>query len=133
MSKDAEQNGQVSPEVTEKAARRRFTAEYKERILDEADRCTEPGQVGQLLRREGLYSSHLANWRRQRKAGLTPKRRGRKPKPNKKEQQELERLRRENTRLAERLRQAETIIDVQKKVCEMLGIPTAQTTDETDE
>ena len=69
MSKDAKQNGQVSPDVTEKAVRRRFTAEYKERILDEADRCTEPGQVGQLLRREGLYSSHLANWRRQRKAG----------------------------------------------------------------
>ena len=133
MSKDAEQDGQVSPEVTEKAVRRRFTAEYKERILDEVERCTEPGQVGQLLRREGLYSSHLANWRRQRKAGLAAKKRGRKPKPNKKERQELERLRRENTRLAERLRQAETIIDVQKKVCEMLGIPTAQTADENDE
>lgn len=133
MSKDAEQDGQVSPEVTEKAARRRFTAEYKERILDEADRCTGPGQVGQLLRREGLYSSHLANWRRQRKAGLAAKKRGRKPNPNKKEQEELQRLRRENTRLAERLRQAETIIDVQKKVCEMLGIPTAQTGDENDE
>ena len=133
MSKDTEREAQDSPEVSEKASRRRFTAEYKARILDEADRCTEPGQVGELLRREGLYSSHLTNWRRQRQTGLTPKQRGRKPKSNKQEQQELDRLRRENKRLAERLRQAETIIDVQKKVCEMLGIPTAQTDDENEE
>lgn len=133
MSKDKERRVQNSPEVIEKASRRRFTAEYKARILDEADRCTEPGQVGELLRREGLYSSHLTNWRRQREAGLAPKQRGRKPKSNKNEQQELDRLRRENKRLAERLRQAETIIDVQKKVCEMLGIPTAQTDDENEE
>jgi transposase-like protein len=133
MSKDMERKVQDSPEVGEKASRRRFTAEYKARILDEADRCTEPGQVGELLRREGLYSSHLTNWRRQRETGLAPKQPGRKPKSNKKEQQELDRLRRENKRLAERLRQAETIIDVQKKVCEMLGIPTAQTDDENEE
>ena len=134
MSKDKERRVQNSSEVIEKkASRRRFTAEYKARILDEADRCTEPGQVGELLRREGLYSSHLTNWRRQREAGLAPKQRGRKPKSNKNEQQELDRLRRENKRLAERLRQAETIIDVQKKVCEMLGIPTAQTDDENEE
>ena len=133
MSMDTERKVQDSPEVSEKASRRRFTAEYKTRILDEADRCTEPGQVGELLRREGLYSSHLTNWRRQRETGLAPKQRGRKPKSNKKEQQELDRLRRENKRLAERLRQAETIIDVQKKVCEMLGIPTAQTDDENEE
>jgi transposase len=133
MSKDTERKVQDSPEVSEKASRRRFTAEYKARILEEADRCTEPGQVGELLRREGLYSSHLTNWRRQRDAGLAPKQRGRKPKSNNKEQQELERLRRENKRLAERLRQAETIIDVQKKVCEMLGIPPAPTDDENEE
>ena len=133
MSKDKERRVQNSPEVIEKASRRRFATEYKARILDEADRCTEPGQVGELLRREGLYSSHLTNWRRQREAGLAPKRRGRKPKSNKKERQEMDRLRRENKRLAERLRQAETIIDVQKKVCEMLGIPTAQTDDENEE
>ncbi len=133
MSKDKKQRSQNLPEVIEKASRRRFTAEYKTRILDEADRCTESGQVGELLRREGLYSSHLTNWRRQREAGLAPKQRGRKPKSNKKEQQELDRLRRENKRLGERLRQAETIIDVQKKVCEMLGIPTAQTDDENEE
>jgi len=133
MSKDKERKVQNSPEVSEKASRRRFTAEYKARILEEADRCTEPGQIGELLRREGLYSSHLTNWRRQRDAGLAPKQRGRKPKSNKKEQQELERLRRENKRLAERLRQAETIIDVQKKVCEMLGIPPAPTDGESEE
>ena len=126
MSKDADGNDRVRPEVSEKPVRRRFTHEYKARILDEADRCTEPGQLGELLRREGLYSSHLTNWRRQREEGLSPKRRGRKPMPNKKERQELERLRRANKRLAERLRQAEMIIDVQKKVSEMLGIPTAQ-------
>jgi transposase len=89
MSKDTERKSQDSPEVSEKASRRRFTAEYKARVLDEADRCTEPGQVGELLRREGLYSSHLTNWRRQRKTGLAPKQRGRKPKPNKQEQQKL--------------------------------------------
>jgi transposase-like protein len=133
MSKDAERETQDSPEVSEKASRRRFTAEYKARILDEADRCTEPGRLGELLRREGLYSSHLTNWRRQRKAGLAPKQRGRKPKSNKQEQQELDRLRRENNRLAERLRQAETIIGVQKKVCEMLGIPPAQRDEENEE
>jgi transposase-like protein len=133
MSKDTEREAQDSPEVSEKASRRRFTAEYKARILDEADRCTEPGQVGELLRREGLYSSHLTNWRRQRRTGLAPKQRGRKPKSNKQEQQELDRLRRENKRLAERLRQAETIIDVQKKVCEMLGIPPAQRDEENEE
>ena len=88
------------------------------------DRCAEPGQLGELLRREGLYSSHLTNWRRQREEGLSPKRRGRKPMP--KERQELERLKRENKRLAERLRQAKIVIDVQKKVSEMLGTPPAQ-------
>ena len=133
MSANTDGNDRVQPEVNEKPVRRHFTAEYKARILDEADRCTEPGQLGELLRREGLYSSHLTNWRRQREAGLSPKRRGRKPIPNKKERQELERLRRENQRLAEQLRQAQIIIDVQKKVSEMLGIPPAQIADENNE
>jgi transposase-like protein len=126
MSRDTDGKDRVKPEVSEKAVRRRFTAEYKARILDEADRCTEPGQLGELLRREGLYSSHLTTWRRQREAGLAPKRRGRKPLPNKKEREELERLKRENKRLAEELRQARLIIDVQKKVSEVLGIPPTQ-------
>ena len=116
-----------SPEVLEKPVRRRFTVEYKTRILAEADACTQPGMLGELLRREGLYSSYLTTWRRQRDdgalAGLTPKRRGRKAKPNSPLADENKRLTRENDRLKEQLRQAELIIDVQKKVSEMLSIP----------
>jgi len=116
-----------NPEVPERPVRRRFTAEYKLRILAEADACSEPGTLGELLRREGLYSSHLTTWRRQRQegalAGLTPKRRGRKAKPKNPLADENEQLRRENQRLKEHLRQAELIIDVQKKVSEMLNIP----------
>jgi transposase len=111
------------PEVAEKPVRRRFTAKYKLDILRQADACTGPGSLGTLLRREGLYSSNLTTWRRQRDEGtlaaLTPKQRGRKaslPDP------EIERLRKENTRLAKRLKQAELIIDVQKKVSQILGI-----------
>lgn len=114
------------PEVADKAVRRKFTAEYKLRILREADACA-PGEVGALLRREGLYSSHLTTWRRQREAGeleaLAPKKRGRKasePDPSAKRIAELER---ENRRLQQKLRQAEKIIEVQKKVAEILGIP----------
>ena len=107
--------------------RRRFTAEYKLRVLRDADACTGPGQLGALLRREGLYSSHLTAWRKQRDegtlAGLTPKRRGRKANPDAPVIAENERLKRENQRLAEKLRQAETIIEVQKKLSEILGIP----------
>ena len=115
------------PAVSEKPVRRRFTAEYKIRILRESDTCTEPGQLGALLRREGLYSSHLTAWRHGRDegtlAGLTPKRRGRKVNPDAPVIAENERLRRENQRLAAKLRQAETIIEVQKKLSEILGIP----------
>jgi transposase-like protein len=117
----------LDPAVPEKPVRRRFTAEYKVRILREADRCTQPGQLGALLRREGLYSSHLTNWRRQRDAGtlagLAPKHRGRKLAPNAPLIAENERLKRENQRLTEKLRQAETILEVQKKLSEILGIP----------
>jgi transposase-like protein len=115
------------PAVAEKPVRRRFTAEYKLRILCEADRCAEAGQLGALLRREGLYSSHLSTWRQHRDegtlAGLTPKRRGRKANPDAPLIAENERLKRETQRLAARLRQAETIIEVQKKLSEILGIP----------
>ena len=115
-----------SLEVLEKPVRRRFTVEYKTQILAEADACSEPGMLGELLRREGLYSSHLTTWRRQRDegalAGLTPKRRGRKAKPKNPLADEVARLQGENLRLKEQLRQAELIIDVQKKVSEMLNI-----------
>jgi len=115
------------PAVLERPVRRRFTAEYKLRILCEADRATELGQVGALLRREGLFSSQLSTWRQQRDkgtlAGLTPKRRGRKATSYSPLVTENERLKRENQRLTEKLRQAETIIEVQKKLSEVLGIP----------
>jgi transposase len=117
-------------EVPEKPVRRRYSAEYKLRILAEADGCTEQGQIGELLRREGLYSSLLSTWRRQRDegvlSGLAPKRRGRKAKPKNPLADENARLQRENDRLKEKLRQAELIIDVQKKVSEMLNIPLAK-------
>lgn len=111
--------GGREPEVPEKARRRRFEAACKLRIVEEADRLTEPGEVGELLRREGLYSSHWTNWRRQRDegslAGLTAKRCGRKAQRKDSLVKELAKLRRENRRLALRLRQAEMIVAVQKK------------------
>jgi transposase len=114
-------------EVLERPVRRRFSAEYKLQILRQADACQESGQLGELLRREGLYSSHLSTWRQQREQGtldaLTPKKRGRKPRDNDPLIEENRRLQRVNKRLVERLRQAEVIIDVQKKVAEILGIP----------
>lgn len=115
------------PEVVAEAKRRTFTAEYKQRILAEADAAgVQPGAIGALLRREGLYSSHLVNWRREREAGilkgLTPHTRGRKPKHSPLED-ENQKLRRENQRLTEELRKAEIVIDVQKKVGALLGWP----------
>ncbi len=118
------------PEVPATAKRRRFTAEYKRSILDQAEACREEGAIGALLRREGLYSSHLTTWRRQRQQGelegLTPKKRGRKPTRDPLAE-ENRRLRAENTRLARQLQQAETIIDVQKKVSTLLGITLPET------
>jgi transposase len=115
------------PEVAEKAVRRRFTVAYKLHVLRQADVCRDPGGVGALLRREGLYSSHLTTWRRQREAGilsgLKPKQRGRKANPIHPLQTENEQLRKENNRLQKRLKQAELIIEVQKKISQMLGIP----------
>ena len=119
----------ADPEVPEKARRRRFTAEYKLRILEQADACTEPGEIGGLLRREGLYSSHLSAWRKQRRGGalrgLSPRKRGRKPRPKNPLAKKVVQLERENKALQERLRQAEVIINVQKKVSQILGIPLA--------
>ena len=109
-------------EVVAKAKRRQYTAEYKLRILREVDACQGYGEIGALLRREGVYSSSLTNWRRQRERGeldgLSPQKRGPKLDP---QAIELARLKREVEHLRERLRKAEMIIDVQKKVAQMLG------------
>ena len=115
------------PEVVVGAKRRTFTAEYKLRILAEADAAAaQPGAIGALQRREGLYSSHLVTWRRERQAGilkgLTPHKRGPKSKRNPQEE-EMQKLRRENQRLTEQLRKAAIVIDVQKKVGALLGWP----------
>jgi len=118
-----EQRQYPDPEVIPQAKRRRFSAQYKLRVLAEADSCTERGKIGALLRQEGLYSSHLTTWRRQRDEGqlqgLTGKKRGRKADQA---AAELAQLRRENEQLQVRLQQAETIIDVQKKLCGLLGL-----------
>ena len=115
-----------NPEFVADAKRRTFTAEYKLRILAEADAAKSSGGVGSLLRREGLYSSHLVTWRKEREAGmrsgLTPKTRGPKSKRDP-QQEELQQLRRVNQRLTEALRKAEIVIDVQKKVALLLGWP----------
>lgn len=115
------------PEVVATPTRRRFTAEDKLRILNVADACTAVGSLGALLRAEGLYASNLTTWRRQRTEGvlsaLTPQKRGRKASVRHPLRAENETLRKENARLSTRLKQAELIIDVQKKVSELLGIP----------
>jgi len=122
------------PEVPAKIQRRQFTAEYRRRILKEADACKEHGALGALLRREGLYSSHLVNWRRQREQGELVAGRARKrgpvPKPVDPRVKQLEV---ENRRLQRKLARAETIIMLQKKVAEILGIPLKPLdSDETD-
>jgi transposase-like protein len=115
------------PEVPAIAKRRRFTAEFKARILREVEACRAPGEIGVLLRREGLYSSHLVIWRKAHAAGeLKPgaaKRRGPKPDPVRAERREIDRLGRENARLQRRLERAEAIIEVQRKLSALLNIP----------
>jgi len=113
-----------NPEVLPKAERRQYSAEYKSRILKEADACREIGQIGALLRREGLYSSHLTTWRRQRERGelegLSGQVRG--PKGGNGQEKEMVQLRRENEQLRQRLERAEIVIEVQKKLSQLLGI-----------
>jgi transposase-like protein len=126
-------NNGPDPEVlprTEKAKRRTFTAAYKLWVLEEAEKCQEqPGGIGRLLRREGLYSSHLTTWRRQQEAGqlarLAPRKRGPKSNP---EAEAVSRLSRENARLTRQLEKAELIIEAQKKLSEILGITLEQET-----
>jgi transposase-like protein len=119
----------IETEIPERASRRRFTKEYKLRILQQADCCTKQGEIGALLRREGLYSSHLSDWRSQRHEGtLKALERKRGPKPKRTaEHADVEKLRRENDRLRERLRKAEKIIEVQKKLSEVLGLDSDDT------
>lgn len=115
------------PEVRAVAKRRQFNAAYKLSILEEADRCSGPGAIGALLRREGLYSSHLTMWRREREAGALAalgRRRGRKALLSA-EQKRLGALQAENARLTRELEQARTIVEVQKKLCTLLGLPRA--------
>jgi transposase-like protein len=113
-------------EVSSKARRRRYTAKYKRRILKEAAACTKPGEVGALLRREGLYSSHLVVWRRALERGalsaLTPKRRGPAPKVPHPLERKVAELERDNVRLQRRAERAEGLVALQKKVSELLGI-----------
>ena len=120
-----------NPEVVVKAQRRRFTGAYKQRILSEADAAKAAGTLGVLLRREHLYSSLLVTWRRERDAGilkgLTPAKRGPKPKQNPFDT-EMDKLRRRNARLTEDLRKAGIIIDVQKKLAMLLETLSSQDT-----
>ncbi len=119
-------NKEPDPQVVPKAERRRFSNEYKLRILGEADACTERGAIGALLRREGLYSSHLDKWRKLRErgalGGASGQKRGPKPDP---QAAEMARLQRENEQLRARLERAEQIIEVQKKLAHLLGTMSA--------
>ena len=122
---ETDQTKVPDPEVVVMAERRRFTVKEKLRILEEADACTEPGEIGALVRREGIYSSYLSRWRRARDQGqltaLSSKKRGPKTLVGKSLKEEVAKLRRENERLQARLEQAETIIEVQKKLSQLLG------------
>jgi transposase len=123
------------PEVEGRAKRRRFTADYKARILREAERCKEPGEIGALLRREGLYSSHLITWRRQRErdgvAGLSRKR-GRKADPDRELVKKNAQLEGANRRLSKKLQEAEIIIAFQKKMAELWATESHPGEEETD-
>lgn len=117
----------ADPQVPAKATRRQFSAEYKRRILREAEAATEPGELGALLRREGLYSSNLITWRRQRSRGelaaLSPKRRGRKAKAVNPLTKRVAELERDKRRLARKLERAELLLEIQKKASQLLQIP----------
>ena len=119
-----------SAEVVAVARRRKFATSYKRRIVREADACSDPGAIGALLRREGLYSSHLSNWRQEIEtielAALQSKPRGPKPDADRAEARRGLALEKEVAKLKKQLGRAEQIIDVQKKLCELLGLPTAE-------
>jgi transposase len=133
MNSQSESEKQVAPkdsipdpEVPEKKPRRRFIASYKLRILQEVEHCTKTGGIGKILRREGLYSSNLNDWRKARDKGLlnamAPRKRGRKPKKNNPLATQVARLQKEKSKLEHKLKQAELIIEAQKKISQILGI-----------
>jgi transposase len=128
--------GRPATEVTAKAKRRRFTAEEKRRVLQAAAACTQRGELGALLRREGLYSSHLMKWREQAErgeiAGLTPKKRGPEPKVVDARDKQLAEQQRLIAKLTRRVQRAEAIIDVQKKLSQVLGIALPPIDDESE-
>ncbi len=116
----------IDTEVGVKAERRRFNTAYKLSILEQADRCKNPGEIGALLRREGLYGSHLSKWRKLRAAGELGKKRGRPVDPDTELRHQLQRTQKDNERLRRKLRQAEILLEVQKKASEILGISLAE-------
>ena len=121
------------PEVAPIARRRQFSGSEKRRLLAEADRCKAGGQLGAFLRRERIYSSMLASWRKQvgkaERVALAPKKRGPKPDPS---ARQIQQLNRDNARLRRELERAKLIIDAQKKLCVALGLPTADETSEEE-
>ena len=129
MSKNQKNTKDIDPEVVAKPKRRRFTAEYKRRILNEYATCTTSGEKGALLRQEGLYSSYITAWRLQlergKADGVKPRKRGSKTEPK---EVELSKLKNENKRLRKRLAQAELIIDAQKKISQILGLQEIENT-----
>jgi len=134
---DSNEGKSPSTEVKPRATRRRFTADYKNAILDEADACTQVGELGALLRREGLYSSHLTTWRAQRERGklegLTPRKRGPKPREKNPLDKKVRELKRENTKLRKRVERAEALIEVQKKVSELWGVTLPKSDDDEND
>ncbi len=143
VSLEAERSGgsfneapRPDPEVPERAKRRHFSAKYKLQVLEQVDACREAGEISALLRREGLYSSHLTDWRRARREGslkALAKPRGPKGRRRDPVAAENEQLRKENARLKRRLEQAQTILEIQKKASELLGIPLNRPPSEDDE
>jgi len=110
-------------EVAAKARRRKFSMDYKLKLLDEADKCTKPGELGALLRREGLYSSHLSDWRKQRDLGeLEPKKRGPKARPTDERDRQIAKLQQALAQQTRRAERAELLVGIQKKLSQLLGI-----------
>lgn len=121
------------PETPESPKRRTYTADYKKRILEEIDSFTKPGQMGALLRREGLYSSTVSNWRKQRDGGLSPRKRGPKPRKNNPLNKQIQELERRNRNLQKKLDRANLLLDIQKKISELTGIPQVMTGGEEED